>query len=160
MSDHKNTPVAEIEADSKTVNVPVTAIIALVLAAIAFAISAYQFMGKGKAEVHTVDLMEITRIYQEQARNQGLREGITPEQQGAILEQLQKRMTLLQSVIDQYAADCQCNVYVKSAIVGRHNTIDASKTITDMVERQLPSAPKTQTVPEADAMIGKGSKVE
>lgn len=87
---------------------------------------------------HVVDLAGISRTYQEQAKNQGLQEGISNEQRGQILQNLQAKMNTLEQVIQAYATECQCNLYVKSAIVGRYEVKDVTREIMRRIDQKVP----------------------
>lgn len=117
---------------------------AFVLIAVLIGAGYLLFSGSFKTEkqVHIVDLAEITRIYQEQAKQQGMQEGVSNEQRALILQNLQNKMQSLQAAIDEYVVECECNVFVKSAIVGRSkNVVDASQIIMHQVEKKVAQSP-------------------
>lgn len=133
------------ETPEKTINLPLLPFIAIILSIIAIAISGWSW-SQTKQQKHVVDLAEISRVYQEQAKQQALQEGITNEQRGQILQVLQAKMNTLQQVINEYVLECQCDVFVKSAIVGRsENVTDATQEIFQRVDKKIPAAATVTT---------------
>lgn len=124
--------------DTCAINVSV---LALILAITALAWSAYSYFWPAKQTIHIVDLAGISRTYQEQARNQGLQQGISNEQRAQILQNLQARMNTLQQAVNEFVSECGCNVYVKSALVGRdESVVDVTAEIVKRVEAKVPAS--------------------
>lgn len=106
------------EQDKHEVQVPVTAIIALVLVLGSLAWQAWMFFKPNNQTIYTVDLAAIVKTYQNEAKQQAFKEGVTDEQRAVILQNMQQKMNILQQTIDLYAAECACNIWVQSALVG------------------------------------------
>lgn len=96
---------------------------------------------EAKSKYHIVDLAGITRTYQEVAKQQALQDGISNEQRGQILDNLQKKMTLLEQTINEAAKDCKCNIFVKSAIVGQFDIQDVTAEIMAKVDEKAKQNP-------------------
>ncbi|WP_434778551.1 hypothetical protein [Neisseria sp. Ec49-e6-T10] len=84
-----------------------------------------------------VDLIKITETLKNDAREIALKDGVTEEQQGAILEQLKVKMNRIDQVIAAEAKKCQCTLFTRSAIVADESGIED---ITDSVLLQLKKA--------------------
>ena len=138
---HRQLEHSAIQEDvsEKTVNLPLLPLIAIGLSIIAIAISGWSW-SQANQQKHIVDLAEISRVYQEQAKQQALQDGISNEQRGQILQVLQAKMNTLQQVINEYVLECGCDVFVKSAIVGRsENVVDVTREIVLRVDQKIPA---------------------
>lgn len=138
------------DVSEKTINLPLLPLIAIGLSIIAIAISGWGW-SQANQQKHIVDLAEISRVYQEQAKQQALQDGISNEQRGQILQVLQTKMNTLQQVVNEYVLECGCDVFVKSAIVGRsENVVDVTREIVLRVDQKIPATATIttkQTVP-------------
>lgn len=135
----------------------------LILGAVCFsvaaiALAAWSLWGNKPEQYRVVDLAEISKFYQEQAREQGLKEGVTNEQRGMILGRLQSQMNTLKSVTDAYAKECDCTLFVRSAIVADNGkSIDVSNEIVNRINKaveataitpvKIPESPSPFTAP-------------
>lgn len=153
MSHHTPTPDTEIQAakpeaqpeaayqeinEAKTLNIPITAILALLLSMGAMFLSWQNRQQIQQNSIKVVDLAEISRFYQEQARQQGLKDGVSAEQRAQILQVLQFKMNSLQKAIDEYVQSCACNIWVKSAVVGRNQQVeDVTPIIMSLVDKKI-----------------------
>ncbi|EMT1963666.1 hypothetical protein QLK61_002220, partial [Neisseria gonorrhoeae] len=107
--------------------------------------------------------------YREQAKNQGLQNGISDRQRAAILQNYQAKMNTLQQVIEEKVIRCGCNIFVKSALVGRNTeVVDVTADIMKELDKRVPAtavvaAPVHQqvekTIPKPMAEEGKGTPV-
>ena len=128
----------------------------LVLGAVCFsvaaiALAAWSLWGNKPEQYRVVDLAEVSKFYQEQAREQGLKEGVTNEQRGMILGRLQSQMNTLKSVTDAYAKECDCTLFVRSAIVADNGkSIDVSNEIVNRINKAVEAAAITPVkIPES-----------
>lgn len=135
----------------------------LILGAVCFsvaaiALAAWSLWGNKPEQYRVVDLAEISKFYQEQAREQGLKEGVTNEQRGMILGRLQSQMNTLKSVTDAYAKECDCTLFVRSAIVADNGkSLDVSNEIVSRINKaveataitpvKIPESPSPFTAP-------------
>lgn len=100
------------------VDIPLTALIALLLAVVGLAWQFWSSMKHTGQVIHTVDLAAIVKTYQNEAKQRAFTDGTTDEQRAQILQNMQQKMNAMQQTIDLYAAECACNIWVKSALVG------------------------------------------
>ena len=128
----------------------------LVLGAVCFsvaaiALAAWSLWGNKPEQYRVVDLAEISKFYQEQAREQGLKEGVTNEQRGMILGRLQSQMNTLKSVTDAYAKECDCTLFVRSAIVADNGkSLDVSNEIVSRINKAVEATAITPVkIPES-----------
>ena len=128
----------------------------LVLGAVCFsvaaiALAAWSLWGNKPEQYRVVDLAEISKFYQEQAREQGLKEGVTNEQRGMILGRLQSQMNTLKSVTDAYAIECDCTLFVRSAIVADNGkSLDVSNEIVSRINKAVEATAITPVkIPES-----------
>ena len=128
----------------------------LILGAVCFsvaaiALAAWSLWGNKPEQYRVVDLAEISKFYQEQAREQGLKEGVTNEQRGMILGRLQSQMNTLKSVTDAYAKECDCTLFVRSAIVADNGkSIDVSNEIVSRINKAVEATAITPVkIPES-----------
>lgn len=139
--------------EAKTVNIPVVAILALVVACASLFMSWQQSRQASKQSIKVVDLAEMSRFYQEQARQQGLKDGVTAEQRAQILQTLQMKMNVLQKTVDEYVHSCGCNIWVKSAIVGRNEQVeDITPIIMGLVDKQIAQSTPILSNPPATSL--------
>ncbi len=145
------TAVTETSSEDKSINIPVAQILIGAMATAALVLGVMNFRAK-EEKIRVVDLAGIAKTYQEQAKQQGLQDGISNEQRGQILQNLQAKMNTLQQVIMEYTNECQCNVFVKSAIVGRSNNVeDISTEIAQRINKRVPeSAVVTSSTPTTE----------
>ena len=115
----------------------------LVIGAISIAalgLGVWNFMKTNEKPVHIVDLAGISMTYQEQAKNQGLQNGISDQQRAAILQNYQAKMNTLQQVIEEKVIQCGCNIFVKSALVGRNTeVVDITADIMKELDKRIPA---------------------
>ena len=128
----------------------------LILGAVCFsvaaiALAAWSLWGNKPEQYRVVDLAEISKFYQEQAREQGLKEGVTNEQRGMILGRLQSQMNTLKSVTDAYAKECDCTLFVRSAIVADNGkSLDVSNEIVSRINKAVEATAITPVkIPES-----------
>ena len=128
----------------------------LILGAVCFsvaaiALAAWSLWGSKPEQYRVVDLAEISKFYQEQAREQGLKEGVTNEQRGMILGRLQSQMNTLKSVTDAYAKECDCTLFVRSAIVADNGkSLDVSNEIVSRINKAVEATAITPVkIPES-----------
>lgn len=138
-SDIANIQAAQAEKH-ETIQIPVVAIVALLLSIGAMFMS-WQNRQNIPQNIKVVDLAEMSRFYQEQARQQGLKDGVSEAQRAQILQTLQFKMNVLQKTVDEYVQSCHCNIWVKSAIVGRNQQVeDITPMIMDLVNGKVAQA--------------------
>ena len=135
----------------------------------ALGLGVWNFMKTNEKPVHIVDLAGISMTYQEQAKNQGLQNGITDQQRAAILQNYQAKMNTLQQVIEEKVIQCGCNIFVKSALVGRgNNVVDITSDVMKELDKRIPAssvvaAPAHPQVPVSETGVtteeGKGTPV-
>ncbi|HFA6171506.1 TPA: hypothetical protein ACFJN3_000721 [Neisseria gonorrhoeae] len=135
----------------------------------ALALGVWNFMKTHEKPVHIVDLAGISMTYREQAKNQGLQNGISDRQRAAILQNYQAKMNTLQQVIEEKVIRCGCNIFVKSALVGRNTeVVDVTADIMKELDKRVPAtavvaAPVHQqvekTIPKPMAEEGKDTPV-
>lgn len=115
----------------------------LVIGAISIAalgLGVWNFMKTNEKPVHIIDLAGISMTYQEQAKNQGLQNGISDQQRAAILQNYQAKMNTLQQVIEEKVIQCGCNIFVKSALVGRNTeVVDITADIMKELDKRIPA---------------------
>ena len=128
----------------------------LILGAVCFsvaaiALAAWSLWGNKPEQYRVVDLAEISKFYQEQAREQGLKEGVTNEQRGMILGRLQSQMNTLKSVTYANEKECDCTLFVRSAIVADNGkSIDVSNEIVNRINKAVEAAAITPVkIPES-----------
>ena len=128
----------------------------LILGAVCFsvaaiALAAWSLWGNKPEQYRVVDLAEISKFYQEQASEQGLKEGVTNEQRGMILGRLQSQMNTLKSVTDAYAKECDCTLFVRSAIVADNGkSLDVSNEIVSRINKAVEATAITPVkIPES-----------
>lgn len=111
------------------------------------------FISKYKISTyHVIDLAEISRHYQDQARQKGMGEGVTNEQQAQALTTLQNQMSALKTVTEDYAKNCNCAVFVKSAIVAAPNdqVVDISNEVVNVINQMTMQAAFTTQKPSVE----------
>ena len=134
-------------------------LIAVCFSVVALALATWNIWGNKVETYRVVDLAEISKFYQEQAREQGLKDGVTNEQRGMILGRLQAQMGALKAVTEDYAKECDCTLFVRSAIVADNgNSIDVSNEIVTRINKavestgitplKIPETPSPFTTPE------------
>lgn len=123
-------------------------VIVTLIACISLGLNLWDKFMPRKSDIHVLDLAGISLHYQEQAKNQGLQEGITNEQRAAILQNYQAKMNTLQQVVQEYVQECACNIFVKSALVGRDEKVkDITSEIMARLDKRIPTS-ATVTSPQ------------
>ncbi|MRN39286.1 hypothetical protein CRG49_008795 [Neisseria sp. N95_16] len=140
----------------ETESISLVQILIGLMAATAFGLSLWNTFKPSEKSIHIIDLAGISMNYQQQARNQGLQDGITEQQRSAILANYQAKMNTLQQVIEEKVRECGCNIFVKSALVGRYeNVIDLTGDVMAELDKRIPASavvtspnqPQTGSIP-------------
>lgn len=117
-----------------------------VIACLALGLNLWDKFKPGQQDIRVLDLAGISLTYQQQAKNQGLQDGITNEQRAAILQNYQAKMNTLQQVVQEYVQECSCNIFVKSALVGRNNKVeDITTEIMSRLDKRIPASATVTT---------------
>ena len=80
-------------------------------------VAKFVFLGSSGSKYKVVDLYRITEAQKNEARQLVLKDGVTEDQMGAILEDVQKKMNKIERLVQEEASTCNCTIFVKSAIV-------------------------------------------
>ena len=89
----------------------------------------FLWMNQSSSAFKKVDLVLIIQTLKDEAKAQALKEGVSEEQQGAILEHLKKQMNGIDEIVQKEAKACRCTVLVSSAVIA-----DGSDSITDITD--------------------------